>query len=77
MTLREDAAAARKPSAKPCFIILSVKEETDNEKILVLALALLLPLSSAFAEHIRSDGMGGFYTDRGHVRSDGMGGYYR
>ena len=36
-------------------------------------LALIIP---AHAEHIRNDGMGGFYTDNGHVRSDGFGGYY-
>lgn len=36
-------------------------------------LALTIP---AHAEHIRNDGMGGFYTDNGHVRSDGFGGYY-
>ena len=27
-------------------------------------------------EHVRSDGMGGFYTSDGHVRSDGNGGFY-
>lgn len=32
-------------------------------------LALTIP---AYAEHIRSDGMGGFYTDNSHVRSDGI-----
>ena len=31
---------------------------------------------SANADHLRDDGMGGFYTDEGHIRSDGMGGYY-
>ena len=45
-------------------------------KLLILSIALSLPLAQACAEHIRSDGMGGFYTDQGHVRSDGMGGYY-
>ena len=40
---------------------------------LLLAGALSL---CAHADHIRSDGMGGYYTPDGHIRSDGMGGYY-
>lgn len=30
----------------------------------------------ALADHIVSDGIGGFYTPDGHVVSDGIGGYY-
>ena len=45
-------------------------------KKLFLILCLIILSIPAFAEHIRSDGMGGFYTDNDHIRSDGMGGYY-
>lgn len=44
-------------------------------KIAVLITSWCLSFS-VFAEHIRSDGFGGFYTDEGHVRDDGFGGYY-
>ena len=37
---------------------------------------LLLPVGAIAGDHIRSDGMGGYYTDQGHYRSDGMGGFY-
>lgn len=48
-------------------------------RIMTLALALgtVLTLSSqASAEHMRSDGRGGYYTHDGHIRSDGRGGFY-
>lgn len=44
-------------------------------KIAVLITSWCLSFN-VFAEHIRSDGFGGFYTDEGHVRDDGFGGYY-
>lgn len=40
-------------------------------KIKIIAILCFLALTiPAHAEHIRNDGMGGFYTDNGHVRSD-------
>ena len=43
----------------------------------ILAFAsLFFQITPLHAEHIRSDGMGGYYTPNGHIRSDGMGGYY-
>lgn len=47
-------------------------------KILAVALAIgtLAFSTQAFAEHIRSDGRGGFYTRHDHIRSDGRGGFY-
>ena len=38
--------------------------------------SLFFQVTALHAEHIRSDGMGGYYTPDGHIRSDGMGGYY-
>ena len=43
---------------------------------LMAMLILFLAPTVLAGGHIRSDGMGGYYTDEGHYRSDGMGGYY-
>ena len=45
-------------------------------KKILLAICLVLLIIPVYAEHISSDGRGGFYTDEGHVSSDGRGGYY-
>lgn len=45
-------------------------------KVAILITSFCLSFN-VFAEHIRSDGFGGFHTNEGHVRSDGFGGYYR
>ena len=42
----------------------------------VFLIIFLLLISNSFAEHILSDGMGGFYTNEGHYMSDGVGGLY-
>lgn len=48
------------------------------KKFLIL---FLLPVSSIFytalADHIMSDGNGGFYDNGNHILSDGNGGFYR
>ncbi|MDY6247752.1 MAG: hypothetical protein SPL83_11005 [Succinivibrio sp.] len=46
-------------------------------KVAILITSCCLSFN-VFAEHIRSDGFGGYYMpDGSHVRSDGFGGYYR
>ena len=42
----------------------------------LLVLTMVLVSGTCLAGHMRSDGMGGYYTPDGHIRSDGMGGYY-
>ncbi len=45
-----------------------------------MAVGLVLSVSTAYivfvGDHIRSGGMGGYYTDEGHYRSDDMDEYY-
>ena len=45
-------------------------------KKIFIILSLFILVVPTFAEHIRPDGMGGYFTDNGHIRSDGMGGYF-
>ncbi|MEI6376797.1 MAG: hypothetical protein WCO97_06340, partial [bacterium] len=47
-----------------------------NSKPLLIAALLLIPLGSVLADHISSDGSGGYWTPCGHVNSDGSGGYW-
>lgn len=47
-----------------------------NSKPLLIAVLLLIPLGSVLADHISSDGSGGYWTPCGHVSSDGSGGYW-
>jgi hypothetical protein len=46
-------------------------------KYIFIFLFGILTISTVQAEHIRSDGYGGYYdANGGHIRSDGNGGYY-
>ena len=47
-----------------------------NSKPLLIVALLLIPLGSVLADHISSDGSGGYWTPCGHVSSDGSGGYW-
>lgn len=48
------------------------------KRFLAVVLAVVLVGTAAAAEHIRSDGHGGYWLPDGrHVRSDGHGGFYR
>ena len=49
--------------------------QTLTRLTITLLLASALSLC-AHADHIMSDGMGGFYTPDGHAMSDGNGGLY-
>ena len=51
------------------------------KRLVRVATAMIMALSLGYsatvsADHIMSDGFGGYYTPDGHITSDGFGGYY-